>query len=587
MISEKWLRRARSGNWLRRARGPLLLPLLPLLLLLSACAGMPQSPAASSASPAKGHGTTHEEQLTSDLVYKFLLAEVANQRGQHELAARLYLELAQATRDPRVARRAAQIAYQSHQDEKAEQALELWNQLDPASVQAKQLLVSLYLGEGKLDQARPILKQYLAENPAHAGPLFLQLAMLLGHDSDKQGALALMRALAKPYPKLPEAHLALAHTAIQAGKQDEAVAEARRALELRPDWSDAVLFEVHLLAAHPRQALKVLKDFLAANPKDDEVRLVYARHLLDARHYHGARDAFRKLQESHPKDPNIAFAIGVLSLHLGDLEDAQKQFQRSITYGNKDQDTMQFYLGQLSEAKQDLKAAVAHYRQVSGGDHLYEARVREAYLLGKLGRLDEARDLLHHVRAQDAQQSLQLILLESELCRDAKQYDAAYNVLEKGLKQFPDQPDLLYEAGIMADKLGRPDEMESLLRKVMHLQPDNANAYNALGFSLIDRDVRVKEGMALVLKAHHLAPDDAAITDSLGWGYYRQGKLELSLKYLRRAYSADPDPEIGAHLGEVLWAHGNKAEARKVWNGARKAHPDNEALNKVMRKYLK
>lgn len=565
--------------------------LLPLLLLLSACAGTPQAPATPAASPAQpqkpGPAALPDEELSAELVYKFMLAEVASQRGQQELAASLYLELAQSTRDPRVARRAAQIAYQSRQYDKSEQALNLWSEFDPSSAQAKELLVSIYLGTGRLEQARPVLEKYLADDPENAGASLLQLAALLARNPDKPAALKLMRALAESQPKLPEAHLALAHTASDAGKQDEALKEARRALELRPDWNDAVLFEAHLLQAQPREAIKVLKDFLAANPKADDVRLAYARHLLDGRHYREARAEFRKLQDTHPRDPNIAFAIAMLSLHLGDLDDAQKEFQLSIKHGNQDHDTVQYYLGQLSEAKKDLNGAVEHYRNVSGGEHLYGARVREAYLLGKLGRLDEGRDLLHHVRAQDQQQAVQLLLMESEMCRDAKKYDDAYRVLKQGLEKYPDQPDLLYETGVVADQLGRPDEMESLLRKVIGLQPDNANAYNALGFSLIDRNVRVAEGMELVQKAYHLAPDDAAIADSVGWGYYRQGKLDKSLQFLRRAYAADPDPEIAAHLGEVLWVHGDQAEAKKVWNGALKAHPDNEALLKVTRKYLK
>jgi len=172
------------------------------------------------------------------------------------------------------------------------------------------------------------------------------------------------------------------------------------------------------------------------------------------------------------------------------------------------------------------------------------------------------------------------------LLANVKRYQDAYEVLRQGLKKLPSHPDLLYEAALMADRIGKPDELEKLIRKLIEEQPNNANAYNALGYSLLERNVRVQEGMKLVEKAYSLSPNDAAITDSMGWGYYRLGKLDKSLEFLRRAFKLDPDPDIAAHLGEVLWVHGDKDEAKKIWSDTLKLHPDNKALQAVMKKFL-
>ena len=575
-----------------------LIALLSAPLLLSACATAPRD-ASPAAPPAHGSAAAKQPDtavtqpalpdvdLTSDLLYRFLLGEVALQRGQPRIAAQTYLDLARQTRDPRVARRAAQIAYETHQVDKSIEAFELWVELDPESRPARQLLIAMLLSTGRLEEARPWLSKFIASEPDHAGAIFQQLGMLLARNQDKEASLKLVHDLAQAHPKLPEAHMAVAQVAAAAGKQDEALAETRQALSLRPDWRDAVLFETQLLQAQPDQAIVALKQFVAANPHDDEARLVYARMLLERKQYKESRDQFQQLLSAHPDNADLAFTVALLSMQLGDMGRAEKELQLALKNGKKDQDTVEYYLGQLSETKKDSQGAIRHYAKVHGGDYLYPARLREAYLMAQTGKLDAARDLVHQVHPKTPQQQIQLVLLEAEILRDAHQYQESYRVLEQARRKSPDDPDLLYETAMMADKLGKPDVMEKLLRKLISLQPDNANAYNALGYSFLDRNVRIAEGMQLVEKAYTLAPNDAAIMDSVGWGHYRQGQLDKSLDFLNRAYKVNPDPEIAAHLGEVLWARGDRDAARKVWSAALKEHPDSEALRAVMKKFVK
>lgn len=525
-------------------------------------------------------------ELTGDTLYGFLLGDIASQRGNSELAAQVYMDLAKETQDPRVARRAAQMAFDAHEMDKSVEALNLWLKLEPASHQAKQLLTTVLLSGGKLDEARPYLVEMLSAYPSHVGNTFTQTYALLVRYPDREVVYTLLHDLAQPYPRVEEAHFVEAQAAASAGKRDIALAEVRQARSLRPDWELAALFEVQLLQQEsPQQALLLLKNYLAAYPDASETRLVYARILLEQKQYLESRAEFERVLDVHPDNADLAFAVAMLSLELGELDQAESELRQALVKGKKDESTVYYYLGQLNEAKKRDDDALQSYRQVIEGEYLFTARIRAAYLLSKAGKLDEAREYLHQTNAQNNQQRVQLLSVEADLLRDSKQPDAAYQVLTQGLEKLPNHPDLLYETAMLAEQLGKHDIFEQMMRKVIEVKPDYAQAYNALGYSLLDRNERVQEGMQLVEKANQLAPDDAGITDSVGWGYYRLGNFEKSLEFLHRAYNVNADPEIAAHLGEVLWVQGDKDQARKIWGDALKAHQDNEVLQATVKKF--
>jgi tetratricopeptide (TPR) repeat protein len=355
---------------------------------------------------------------------------------------------------------------------------------------------------------------------------------------------------------------------------------------LRPDWSLAVLFEIQLLLpVAPEKALEQLKAFSVAHPDNKEVNLFFARTLLEQKRYAESRAQFQKLLLADPENAELAFAIALLSLQMGELERAEKELLETLTHGKKDADTVHYYLGQLNEAKKDDVAALAQYRQVVDGDYVYSSRLREAYILNKAGKLNEARAALKSAPAADEQQKVTLVIIDSQMLRDAKQFDTSYQVLASALKTFPGQQQLMFEVAMAADKLGKTEMFEQTLRNLLKVAPDHAQAYNALGYSYLERNVHIEEGMKLVEKAYQIEPDDAAITDSVGWGYYRLGQLDKSAEYLRRAFSANPDPEIAAHLGEVLWVQGKKEEAKKILQESLKGNPESDALRVVVKKY--
>lgn len=573
-----------------------------LSLLLAACAHVPQH-AAGPGAEAESQEKQQEElqvessaeqplnlpklELSGQLLYDFLLSEVANQRGKPELAAQVYFDLAKSTRDPRVARRAADLAIASHQMEKATEAYSLWLELEPSSLQAKQTLATLLIGGGKLDAARPYLANLLESYPDKAGHAMMQIYPMVQQHPDKVAVLNLISELAQPYPRVAEAHWVVAQAAEAAGNHALALGEVHQARVLRPDWDMAAMFEAQLLQKEsPQLALALLKKYLESNPDSLGARQYYARALMAQKQYPEARTEFQRLLEQQPENAELAFAVALLSLELGELDRAEKELQQALVKGMKDEGTVYYYLGQLSEVRKNYEDALQNYRKVEEGEHVYPARLRAAYLIYKTGKMDEAREYLHQTVAQNNQQRVQLVLVESQLLQEAKQLDAAYQMLVQELEKLPNHPELLYAAGMLADQIGDHKKFEQMLRKVIEIRPDHAQAYNALGYSLLDRNERVQEGMELVEKANKLAPGDVAIIDSVGWGYYRLGDLTRSLEYLRRAYEANPDPEIAAHLGEVLWMQGEKEQAKKIWNDAQKSHPDNTVLQEAMKKFL-
>ena len=525
-------------------------------------------------------------ELSSELLYEFLLSEIASQRGNDTLAVEGSSDLAKKTRDPRLAMRAAHLALQFGQNDKAIEALRIWRDADPSSLMARRMLSSVLLRSGKLDEASEELVKLLKADEDHSAQTFVQIYQMLATYPDKAAALKLLRQLAQLYPRVAEAHWGVAQLAQASGDEELALNEARQARSLRPEWDMAVSLEALLLQKNaPQQGLDVLRSYLSSYPDAREIRLQYARALLDQKQYKPARDEFQRMADENPDNPDMAYAIALISLQLNDFKSAEIQLKQALSKGKKEQDTVQYYLGQLSEAKKNEEEAIAYYRGVKDGEYLMAAQIRIAYLLSKRGQLAEARQLLQQARATDNQQRVQLVMIEAQLLREANQFDEAYRVLNQALEKLPNHIDLLYETAMMADKIGKPDVFEQLMRKLIKIKPDHAQAYNALGYGMLERNERIPEAMQLVEKALQLAPDDAAIMDSVGWGYYRSGKLDESVKMLRRAFAGNANPEIAAHLGEVLWVRGDKDEAKKIWQDSLKENSGNEQLQAVIKKF--
>jgi len=520
--------------------------------------------------------------LTPDILFKFLVAEVAGQRGATGIASAAYLDLAQETRDPRIARRAAEVAMFARDRAAALEATRLWSAADPASERARQTLAAMLLNEGRLDEAEPVLREVLASDPA-AG--FMHLSALLGKVRDASAARALVERLAAAHSQVAEGRYAVAQAAANAGDMPAALAALEKANRLRPGWEPGALLRAQILArTSPADALAFMRDFLAAYPEARDVRLAYARALVNANQFAEGRAQFERLAGELPRNAEVSFAAGLLALQMGEPIAARDWLSRALDADPRDRDTIHYYLGQAAEQLKEADVAATHYAQVEAGNYLVPARARQAALLAAAGRRDEARALLAATQGANDAQNVRLVQAQAELLRDGKERQAAFDALSEGLKRYPDSPELLYDRAMAAEKLDRLDVLEADLRRVIALRPDDAHAYNALGYTLADRTPRLAEAIELLEHALKLAPDDAFILDSVGWAQYRAGNFARAQEFLERAYQARPDPEIAAHLGEVLWARGRQDEAGRLWQTSLQSHPQNEVLLETLRR---
>lgn len=528
--------------------------------------------------------------LTPGVLFQFLLAEIAGQRGDVGLSSETYRDLARNTRDPRVARRAAEIAFYARQYDAAIESARLWIEVEPESSQARQMMTALLVASGRIGELEAhLVSQLAAEKARSDGGAGLAASLLhlnrpLARLSDKQGALRLVEKVTAPYVGTAEARFTRAQAAWNAGNPALARSEMDEALSLRPDWEQAALARAQFVAGSA-DALDFLGRFVEAHPKAREARLAYSRLLVGERRYADARREFNELLAASPDNVDAIYAIAILSLQLNDLKEAETRLKRLVELNSPEINSARLYLGQIAEEGKRWEEALKWYGQIAPGTQYLPARLRIAHVLVRQGRLDEARARLQESAAADPRERAQILIGEAQLLRDAGRHADVYAVLDGGLAAHPDQPDLLYEAALAAEKVGKIDAMERNLRRLIEIKPDHAHAYNALGYSLADRNERLDEAQRLIEKALELAPGDPYILDSKGWVLFRRGETALALEILKKAFALRADPEIAAHLGELLWVLGRRDEAMKTWEDALKAAPANETLIGTLRKF--
>lgn len=568
------------------------LPLLAVAVLLG-CGGLRAEDAAGP------EASDHEEttvglaglpigDLTPKLLYRFLLAEIAGQRGQLGITAEIYAELARETRDTRIVRRATELALHARRLDLALPGARLWAELDPKSSQAQQTLVSLLAAQGQQAELKGLVATILAAEPDRLGQNLLHLNRLFVRSPDRKAARELVDVLTAPYLPQPEAWYARALAAFDVRDLPAARSHIRQALSMKPDWEAAALFHVQLIE-NRAEAITVLGEFVAANPSARDARLAYARALVGEKRFEEARREFAKLLEGVrdlAKNGDTIFAVAILSLQLNDTREAEIHLRQVVEIGHAESDKARLYLGQISADTGRIEEALAWFGKVGRGEHYLQARSQAAGVLSRQGRIEEARRLLADSEAGNPRERVQLLIAEAQLLREAGRVAEAHTVLVNGLVQQPDQPELLYETALLAEKLGRIDELENRLRRLIELKPDHAHAHNALGYSFAERNIRLDEATTLIERALELAPGDPFILDSKGWVQFRMGAVQAALDTLHKAFGIRADPEIAAHLGEVLWMSGRQDEARSTWEKARRAHPANEALVETIKRFL-
>lgn len=578
----------------------LLAPILVAgFLSVSACAMSPQQPDAPGAvegntvfqpGPA-GNGVgdiAPEHRRAADLIYNVLVGEIAGYRQALEMSVGHYAEAAALSEDPAVAARAARIALFAKDYARAVEVAQRWVKLAPDDLDARRTLALAHVRAGNLDGAVGQLEA-LVQLAGNSERGFYLVGRVLARDEQPQAALEVMARLVKRHPRDRHALYAYAHLAVEAEKLEVARLALDQALELQPGWPEASVLRARVLMdqGRPEAALRAMAATVGSHPDSKQLRINYARLLAETENYEQAREQFEILLKANPEDPELLYSMAVLAAEGERYDMAQEYLKRLVDTGQRVNDAY-YYLGVISETQERHEEAIKWYSRVRKGERLIDARVRVGALKAKQGDVDGARDYLQQVRPDAGNEAavVRLYLAEVDILRQAGQYAEALKTVNKALARAPDDADLLYARAMVAEKLDRLDVLERDLKQILVQDPDNAHALNALGYTLADRTRRYQEALEYIERALELSPQEPAILDSMGWVQYRLGNLEEAASYLRRAYAKDQDPEIAAHLGEVLWVSGDQGAARKIWQEALDRAPASAIVRETMQRLV-
>ena len=565
-----------------------------LLAALGAKAQTPGVPAAAATS------SPQSSALDGALFYQLLLGELNANGEESGPAFSLILDAARKTVDPRLYQRAVEIALKARSGDSALQAARAWRQALPNSREANRYTLQILIGMNRLAETVEPLKREIANAEAKDRALAVTaIPRYFARASDKKAAaLAAEQALAEYLSTAAigvAAWTTIGRLRMEAGDGSAALDAARKGQALDAKAEGPALLALALMTARQPAAEALVKKYLDGKPQP-EFRLDYARTLIDGRRYAEAATQLDLVTTERPELAEAWLMRGALALDDNQYGLAETCFKRYVALipprpagtapRAADQGLAQAYLSlaQIAEKRKDMAQAEAWLARIESPDELLNAQVRRAGILARQGRVDEARQLIRSQPENSVAEARLKLNAEVQLLREAKLYQAAYDLISDSLNRFPGDADLSYDMAMMAEKIGKFDDMERLLRSVIARKPDYQHAYNALGYSLAERNQRLPEARQLIKKALEFAPDDPFITDSLGWVEFKSGNLQEALRILQGAYKARPDAEIAAHLGEVMWAMGRREQALTVWREGLTLSPDNDTLRDTLKR---
>ncbi len=566
--------------------------------------------------PARAATPPENSSLDAPLFYQLLIGEIELRSGETGAAYEVILDAARRTRDEALFRRAVDIALSGRAGEQALAATRAWRSAYPQSTEALRLQLQILSALNRLADAAEPLRALLSATPAEErGALISALPRFMQRSTDAKATATLLEDVLAPYAKddatKVAAQVALGRAWLQAGNAARALELAQQAAKADAAAPGPVLLALELIPTQP-EAEKIVRAAVAQKAVEPGLRLAYVRALTGQQRY---PDAIAQLEVLTREKPDLAppyLSLGALYLELKRPKEGEAALLRYLDLAraarpaeapaakaseaddddgedataaaHPEQGLTQAWLllAQSAEQRGDFKAAEGWLAKIDDPRRALDVQTRRASILARQGRIGDARELIRKVPERNAEDARSKFVAEAGVLRDVKRWKDAFEVLGGAVQKFPDDTDLVYEQAMMAEKLDRLDEMERLLRKVIEQKPDSAQAYNALGYSLADRRQRLPEARELIKKALDLSPGDPFITDSMGWIEYRLGNHDEALRLLRLAYASRPDPEIAAHLGEVLWSFGQREEARKVWQEAK----GRDAANDVLRETL-
>lgn len=576
-------------------QGGIRLTCLMLAIFLSGCAsqqiGTGQGALADgtvnvSGKPVAAIDKNHEPvaSFEPDTLYDLMVAEIGGQRKRYDLALGNYLKQAHKTRDAGVSRRAYQIAIFVGARQAALDSALLWSDLEPENLEALQASALELVHAGELERALIKMQSVLVLG-GDAGFDFLAASATEMPSDSRQQLLTEFEQLQKKYPGNRDIHLGRAILYKQSDNNDKALELTNQLLKKDQDFVKAMIVKGRILNALGRsdEAESMLAEAVKRHPERIRLRLLYARLLVHSSKLDDARTQFEVLLKQSPDDREILLSLALVTMENGMDSEAEKYFKKLLSLGFM-KNKANYYLGKLKERQGDYKAAQQYYQEVGAGKDFMAAQVALAQLRISQGKFDEAIGGIAEARKRNPAQAESLFLLEGELLAKDGQLKQALDRFDEGIEFLPKSINLLYSRAMVHERLDNISGLENDLNRILELQPDNAAALNALGYTLADRSQRLKEAEKLINKAYELDNNDPAIMDSMGWVQYRLGNYEKAVKYLRMAYEKYPDQEIAAHLGEVLWVMGQREEAKSVWGSALEKAPDSEVLKETMKR---
>jgi tetratricopeptide (TPR) repeat protein len=565
--------------------------LITTTLLLTACAGLPQT---SSQAPTLLEqqrvqvNPLHSKQDTiADASYNLMVAEIALNQGNTEVAIKHYVDVALTQENPEIAERAVRVAVYGQNLEAAIVAAQRWIELDPGRVEARQVIAAIYIRQDKIQEAFTYIDGLIQTSDLEDAQLFPPLLGIMAREKNANTVLAVSLLIAQKNPDRAYAQYLHGMLSAQHGRAEAAVEYLDRSLAITEiEGVYATRAKLLLSLGRSDEAVVSLDKAVENNPDDQALRLTYARLLVDIKDYEKARAQFEKLHQASPDDAELLYTLGLLSLESQRLDDAEKYMMMLVELKQREGEA-QYYLGRIFENRKQYDVAIDWYGQVHVGDYKFDAQLRIADMLGLSGRTEEAVEHLDAILkgSQSDGSLVRIYIAKGELLRAARRYEEAMAVFNTALEIVPGNSDLLYSRALVAERLGRIDMLEADIKFILKTEPNNAHALNALGFTLADQTDRYEEAYAYIKRAIEINPDDAAIIDSWGWIHYRMGDYDKAIALLRTALSRFDDAEIASHLGEVLWVSGNQDEARSIWQKALKKSPDAPALQSVMQRF--
>ena len=567
-------------------------------LLALAPAAFAQTPAAASPLAPK---TPERSALDAQLMYQLLISELSFQNTDYGSAYGLMLHAARESGDAQLYERAIEMALTARDANAAMGAAKAWQQAQPQSPDPDRHLLQLAIGLNRLPDSLAVLQRMLARVPAaEKSAAITGLTRFYTRATEKAAAADLVeKALA---PELanratgPAAWAAIGNLRLMANNKAAALAAARKGAALNPASDDVAMLAITLLDP-PAEGMAELLQTYFAGPATLQVRMGYVRKLIDLQRYDQALEQVQRLTRDKPDFPDAWLVQGSIEFQNQALESAARSLWAYVALVapavaaplNEElaltpRGLVQAYLllSQIAEKQRDFAQAQSVLERIRSPQDAARVQLRRAMITALAGSLDDALALLDKLPDSDPDEARIKLNAQLQLLREHQREQQAYELLAQERKRNPQDVDLMYEQALSAEKLGRLDEMESLLRAAIKQQPDYHAAYNALGYSLAERNIRLPEARALVSKALEFAPNDPFILDSLAWVEFRSGNLALALRILQEAYRARPDAEIAAHLGEVLWAMNQRDEASAAWRKGLDLNANNETLKSTI-----